>query len=135
MARADTYVLKQLQKVLPTDDACLEYIFTSIHSSDCSCGGRYTRITGRKQYQCSTCRFQIAPTAGTIFHKSATPLTLWFRAIFIFSNNKKGIRVKGLERQLGVTYKTAWRMLTLIKEPLNKRSFVKVKSTSIRLVT
>lgn len=120
MARTDKYTIKDLQKQFPTDDVCLDFIFQARHSVDCSCGGSYSRVKGRKQYQCSKCRYQIAPTAGTIFHKSATPLTTWFYALFIFSNAKSGISAKELERQIGVTYKCAWRMLKQIREALGQ---------------
>lgn len=120
MNRQNRYGLQDLQKQFPTDDTCLDYLFTSTHSTECSCGGTFKRVTGRKQFQCSKCRFQVAPTAGTIFHKSDTPLTLWFHAIFVFSNAKSGISAKEMERQLGVTYKTAWRMLKLIREALGQ---------------
>jgi hypothetical protein len=118
MAIADKYTLKNLKADFPNDDVCLDAIFAATHSRECSCGGHYSRITGRKQYQCSMCRFQIAPLASTLFHKSDTPLTLWFHAIFVFSNAKSGFSGKELERQIGVTYKTAWRMLRRIREAL-----------------
>lgn len=116
----DKYGLPQLKKDFPNDKACLSFIFESQHSYKCSCGGKYSPITGRKQYQCGKCRFQIAPLAGTIFHKSDTPLTLWFHAIWVFSNAKSGVSAKELQRQLGVTYKTAWRMLNLIRKSLGQ---------------
>ena len=47
---------------------------------------------------------------GSIFEKSRTPLQLWFYAIFLFTTSKHGVSGKELQRQLGVTYKTAWRM-------------------------
>lgn len=78
------------------------------------------KLTGRKQFQCGKCRFQIAPMAGTIFEKSTSDLTLWFHAIWVFSNAKSGISAKEMERQLGVTYKTAWRFLKLIRESLGQ---------------
>lgn len=118
MALQDKYTLKNLKEDFPDDDACLEVIFSALHSRECSCGGTYSKIVSRRQYQCSTCRHQIAPTADTLFHKSDTPLTLWFHAIFVFSNAKSGVSAKELERQIGVTYKTAWRMLRLIRERL-----------------
>ncbi len=120
MQRKDKYGLPDLRKEFATEEACLEHIFTTLHTKECSCGGLYKRIAGRKQYQCGKCRAQIAPTAGTIFHKSDTPLSLWFHAIFVFSNAKSGVSAKELERQLGVTYKTAWRMLKLIREALGQ---------------
>lgn len=122
MARTDKYTIKDLKRDFPNDDAVLDLIFTTLHSSDCSCGGTYKRIKGRKQYQCSKCRYQIAPTAGTIFHKSATPLTDWLHAIWVFSNAKSGLSAKELERQLGVTYKCAWRMLKNIRSALAQSS-------------
>lgn len=120
MSKADKYTIKDLQSDFPTDDVALELIFNTLHSKDCSCGGTYSKIKDRKQYQCSKCRFQIAPTAGTIFHKSATPLTTWFYALFVFSNAKSGISAKELERQIGVTYKCAYRMLKQIREALTQ---------------
>ena len=118
---SNKYGIKNFRKQFKNDDACLGYVFSTLHTFECSCGGTYRKIKGRKQYQCSKCRFQIAPTAGTIFHKSDTPLTLWFEAIFRFSNAKSGYSAKQLERDLGVTYKCAWRMLRLIREALNNQ--------------
>lgn len=112
------YGIRSLHTQFPDDDTCLEFIFNSRHSRGCSCGGTYSRREGRKQWQCSKCRHHIAPLAGTIFHKSDTPLTLWFHAILVFSNAKSGISAKQLERELEVTYKTAWRMLHLIRKAL-----------------
>ncbi len=114
----DKYGIRSLKKDFPTDRACLEYIFDTLHSRMCSCGGRYALLKGRKQFQCSKCRAQIAPCVGTIFEKSSTPLVLWFHAVLVFSNAKSGISAKELSRQLEVTYKTAWRILHYIKKTL-----------------
>jgi hypothetical protein len=119
------YGIRQFENDFGTDDKCLDFLFQSLHSKKCSCGGEYKKLTGRKQYQCSKCRFQIAPTAGTIFHKSDTHLRLWFLAIFLFSNAKSGYSAKQLERDLAVTYKTAWRILNLIRKSLKQnKSFL-----------
>ena len=120
MAKDTKYGIRELQAEFPTQDSCLDYLFDTLHSRECSCGGRYARLSGRKQFQCSKCRYQIAPMAGTLFEKSTSPLTLWFHAIFIFSNAKSGISAKEMERQLNVTYKTAWRMLKLIRASLKQ---------------
>jgi len=122
MAKKDKYGIVDLRKEFPNDNVCLDYMFDSLHSRKCSCGGTYKRLPNRKQYQCSKCRFQIAPAVDTIFEKSSTPLTLWFHAIFIFSNAKSGISAKEMERQLNVTYKTAWRILRLIRESLSQKN-------------
>lgn len=139
MARKDRYTIKDLEQQFPSDDACLAFIFENLHSYDCSCGGTYSPLVRYKkdkdgkrikdengkdkhfpvrQYQCSKCRYQIAPTAGTIFHKSVTPLQDWFYALFVFSNAKSGISASELSRQIGVTYKCAWRMLKQIRTAL-----------------
>lgn len=120
MAKINKYSIKDLKANFPTDEACVEFLFDALHTRKCSCGGEYKPVKGRRKFQCSKCRFQIAPTANTLFHKSDTPLTLWFHAIFVFSNAKSGVSAKELERQLGVTYKTAWRMLTLIRKALTQ---------------
>lgn len=114
------YGLKQLRKDFPTDRACLEFAFDALHSRECSCGGQYRLVEGRKQFYCSKCRFQIAPLSGTIFEKSSTPLVLWWHALWVFSNAKSGISAKELERQLAVTYKTAWRILSQIRKALKQ---------------
>lgn len=118
--RENRYGIKSLEKDFTTDEDCLEFIFDAQHNRKCSCGGSYSLKAGRRQFQCSKCRFQIAPTAYTLFHKSDTPLTLWFKAILTFSNAKSGISAKEMERQLEVTYKTAWRILHLIRKALEQ---------------
>ena len=114
------YGINSLRKQFPTEDACLEFLFDAVHSRNCSCGGTYKRVKGRKQFYCSKCLFQIAPTSGTIFHKSDTPLSLWFYAILVFSNAKSGISAKEMQRQLEVTYKCAWRILSQIRKALKQ---------------
>lgn len=120
----DKYGLSSLRREFGTEDKCLQFIFNTLHTKKCSCGGVYRRKEGRRQWQCSRCRFQIAPTAGTIFHKSDTPLVLWFHAIMVFSNAKSGMSASALARDLEVTYKTAWRMLKLIRKALKQNEDV-----------
>jgi transposase len=58
--------------------------------------------------------------AGTLFHHTTTPLKLWFYAIYLFSVSKNGVSAKELERQLGVTYETAWRMANRIRATMKQ---------------
>src|SRR3989344_6273813 len=122
MKRENRYGIKSLERDFPNEAKCLEFLFDAQHSRECSCGGTYKPVKGRKQYQCSKCRFQIAPLAGTIFHKSDTPLQIWFKAILSFSNAKSGLSAKQLEREIETTYKTAYRMLMLIRKALAQGS-------------
>jgi transposase len=128
MAKADKYGLRDFQGEFPDEAECLKRLFISLHNSQCSCGGEYRprfkmlrgKLVGRRKFQCSKCRYEIAPMAGTIFQKSSTPLSLWFHAVFIFSNAKSGISAKEMERQLNVTYKCAYRILSLIRQQLSQ---------------
>ncbi len=99
------YTIKDLHKEFPTDEACLDYIFRQKYPD----AKQFCRMSKRKAYANPQGK-QIHPLAGTIFEKSSTPLTLWFHAIFLFASSKNGVSAKELQRQLGVTYKCAWRM-------------------------
>jgi len=74
----------------------------------------FYKIERRQVYQCS-CGYQIAPLAGTILEKTTTPLQYWFYAMYIISATRSGVSAKQLQRELGVTYKTAWRMFKQIR--------------------
>ena len=110
------YTISDLRKQYANDDVCLEYLFKKRFPN----AEGYYRVKGRKCYSHKTTRHQIFPLAGTIFEKSSTPLTLWFHAIFLFSTSKNGVSGKELQRQLGVTYKTAWRMAFEIRILMNE---------------
>jgi transposase-like protein len=75
-------------------------------------------VASRKSYSCQFCGHHVHPTAGTIFHKSSTRLQAWFYAIFLMSQTRCGISAKQLQREVGVTYKTAWRMFHQIRKLL-----------------
>lgn len=115
------YTVKDLRSDFPDDAACLKWLVEflypeGIHCPVCDKVTKHYPIKGRKVYSCSGCGHQVSPTAGTIFHKSRTPLTDWFYAIWMMSNNKTGVPATQLVRELGVTYKTAWRMMHQIRK-------------------
>jgi len=76
-------------------------------------------VQGRKCYA-NPAGKQTHPLTGTIFEKSSTSLTNWFYAIYLFSQSRNGVSAKELERQLGVTYKTAWRIAKHIRALMNE---------------
>jgi len=69
----------------------------------------------RHLYECVDCRYQYSVTAGTVFHDSHLPLTKWFLGIYLICSAKKGVSAKQLQRQLSVSYKTAWYMAHRIR--------------------
>jgi transposase-like protein/DNA-directed RNA polymerase subunit RPC12/RpoP len=86
---------------------------------DCGKCGRnahFYRVKARRSYACEYCGAQVYPTAGTPFDKTRTPLRDWFFVMFQFCASRNGVAAKEVERQLGVTYKTAWRMCHMIRE-------------------
>jgi transposase len=112
----------EFMRAFPTNDACLEYLKerfypdgTKCPNPKCGKASRFHRIKGRSAYSCQYCGHHVYPTAGTIFHKSSTSLQLWFWAIYLVSSTRCGISAKQLGREIGVTYKTAWRMFNLIR--------------------
>ena len=135
------YTIKNLRNDFPTDEACLDFIFKNRWPKGLTCPNcekkDFYHVKGRKSYACK-CGYQVSPTEGTIFHKSSTPLTLWFHAIFLMSQSKNGVAAKELERQLGVTYKCAWRMAKQIRllmsdddGPLGGKEIVELDETYI----
>ena len=113
--------LHQFQDRFPTEDACLDHLFATRYGTDFDCPGcdrpaRYTRVAGRRSYQCQWCAHQVYPTAGTPFDRTRTPLRDWFFVMFQFCASRNGVAAKEVERQIGVTYKTAWRMCHMIRE-------------------
>jgi len=75
----------------------------------------YYKVKARKCYSHKTTRHQIHPLADTIFHKSKTPLTGWFFAIYLMASAKNGVSAKELQGHLECTYKTAWRIGSKIR--------------------
>ncbi len=109
------YTIKQFNSEYPNDNACLLRVFNSRYGAltecpNCHKATKFHKISDRKCFSCQICGYHLYPLAGTIFHKSTTSLKSWFYAIFLFSNSRNGVSAKELERHLGVTYKTAWRI-------------------------
>lgn len=113
--------VRQFFQQFPTDEACLEHLFNVRFGQGhvcpkCERAAKWYPLASEKAYSCQWCGHHIHPMVGSIFEKSRTPLQLWFYAIFLFTTSKHGVSGKELQRQLGVTYKTAWRMAALIRE-------------------
>lgn len=116
----DEFAFSDFVSVFPTDDSCLEEIRRlrypkGIFCKTCGKVTRHYKLTNRLVYCCKFCRAQTSPLAGTIFEKTTTPLRVWFFAMYLMTYTRATISIKQLQRELGVTYKTAWRMYTSIK--------------------
>jgi transposase-like protein len=100
----------------PNDETCLEHIMAVRHGLRHTCrkcgvvDATFHRLAARPAYSCAHCGDHVYPCAGTVFQDTRTPLTVWFYAIYLFVVTRHGVSGKELQRQLGVTYKTAYRI-------------------------
>lgn len=113
--------LREFQARFPTEDSCLEHLMRTRYGDrhdceKCDREARYYRVKGRRSYACEWCGHQVYPTAGTPFERTRTSLMDWFFVMFQFCASRNGVAAKEVERQLGVTYKTAWRMCHQIRQ-------------------
>lgn len=113
--------LRDFQKQFPTEDSCLDHLFQVRYGKDFACPkcerpAKYSRVSGRRSYQCQWCANQVYPTAGTPFDRTRTSLRDWFYVMFQFCSTRNGVAAKEVQRQIGVTYKTAWRMCHEIRK-------------------
>ncbi|MDR7103047.1 IS1595 family transposase [Croceicoccus sp. BE223] len=111
----------QFFRKFPDDETCLQHLFDVRFGEGFTCPkcdrpSKWFRIKAERAYSCQWCGHHLHPTVGTPFEKTRTPLQLWFYAIHLFTTTRHGVSAKELQRQLGVTYKTAWRMAALIRE-------------------
>lgn len=107
--------ITQFFKLYPDEETCLEHLFNTRFGqgsvcSKCRRSSKWHRIKAERAYSCQWCGHHIHPTVGTPFEQTRTPLQYWFYAIYLFTTTRHGVPAKELQRQLGVTYKTAWRM-------------------------
>jgi len=116
---------KDFNKRFPDNDACFEWLVNHLYPDGIECPvckkvTKFAKLHKRPVYACDICRYQVSPLANTIFHKSPTPLKVWFESIFEISNTRTGYSAKALQRKTGVTYKTAWRMFKQIRKLLDE---------------
>jgi transposase-like protein len=120
--------LAEFARAYPDDSACLDRLWRDRYAPDghtadcprCEKPRRFHRTKTRASYTCDSCGLHIHPMVGTIFEKSSTSLQLWFYAIYLIADARRGVSVKQLERELGVSYKTAWRMSNMIRSELGR---------------
>lgn len=112
---------REFFKQFPDDEACLAHLFRvrfgqGFECPSCARPSNWYRIKAERAYSCQWCGYHLHPTVGTPYEQTRTPLQLWFYATHLFTTTRQGVSAKELERQLGVTYKTAWRIAKLIRE-------------------
>jgi transposase len=115
------FTINDFNELFFDNDVCLEWLMEQRHPNGighctyCKVDRKHHRIGSKKAWACDYCGTYISPMAGTIFEKSRTPLRLWFYAMYLMSATRCGISAKQIQRECGVTYKTAWRMFKQIR--------------------
>ena len=125
-ASESTYSLMEFVREFGDDAACLEHLWRSrfspdgwhAHCTHCERERKFHKVAKRPAWSCDSCGRHIHPLAGTIFAKSATSLHLWFYVMYLMTSTRCGISAKQVEREIGVGYKTAWRMCNLVRTHL-----------------
>ena len=129
--------LNEFMNRFPDEKSCREHLFNTRWSDGFKCPrcghDKYYEIEDRKLYQCASCGYQASVTAGTIFHKSHTPLKIWFWAIFFVAKDKRGVSAAQLSREFPVSYPTAWNMLHKIREAMGERDSYYLLSNIIKV--
>jgi len=119
------YSVKDFNNEFPNDDACLRYIAEQrypngvAYCKQCKVERKHYRVGNRTAFACDHCGHHIYPLKGTIFEKSSTSLRLWFYSMYLMGSTRCGISAKQIQREAGVTYKTAWRMFHQIRSLLS----------------
>jgi transposase len=121
-----SYSLMEFLKDYPDDATCLDFLWRERYAPDghtahcpkCDKKRKFHKVKERPAWDCDACGYHLHPLVGTIFEKSSTSLQLWFYAIFLMTSTRCGVSAKQLERELGVTYKTAWRIFNKIRNEL-----------------
>ncbi|MBW3098077.1 IS1595 family transposase [Pseudohoeflea coraliihabitans] len=113
--------IRQFLDRFPDDDSCLDHLMETRYGKRHTCAkcgkeANFHRVKSRRCYECDFCGYQIYPTAGTPFENTRTPLRDWFHVMFMFCASRNGVSAKEVQRTIGVTYKTAWRMCNLIRQ-------------------
>jgi transposase-like protein len=122
------FTINDFRQQFPDDATCLDWLFRRFHPDEkpfcdkCGKKTKHHRVASRPSYSCDYCGNHFHPTADTIFHKSPTPLTTWFYAVYLMASTRCGISAKQIQRETGVTYKTAWRMFKQIRSMLADES-------------
>lgn len=110
-----SFTLSQLRYRFGNDNACLEEIRRlrfpdGIYCVSCKRITKHYKIERRTAYSCKFCRSHVYPLKDTIFEKTTTPLQVWFVAMYLMTQTRGTVSAKQLERELNVSYKTAWRI-------------------------
>jgi transposase-like protein len=106
----------EFQSRFLTDEACEAYLAECRWPDGFRCprcgNDKAWALPARRLRECTACHYQISTTAGTVLHRTRTPLLAWFWAAFLMVTDKRGVSALAIHERVGVArYETAWMML------------------------
>jgi len=112
--------LIELRNNLPTELDCIEYAENIRWPKGVKCVYCESKKLGERnadyRYHCKDCQKSFSVKTKTVLHDSRLPLSTWFSAISVITDAKKGMSAKQLERNIGVSYETAWTMYHKLRD-------------------
>ena len=117
--------LNEFLSLYGTEDQCFDALYRWRWPNGFVCPhcghDRGCQLNTHKLQQCNRCHHQTSITAGTIFDSTKLPLTVWFQAIYLMTQDKKGVSAMKLHRHLGISYNAAWRMKHKLMQVMMER--------------
>ena len=125
-------------KKFPDNNAIIDYFVDIRYPEGVICPKCERKEVKRRKdnpkfYHCNFCNYDFSVFKDTIFEHTSTDLQKWFYAIHLFLNAKKGISAKQLQREIGVTYKCAWRILHQIRKAMEDKGSDKFYETIVEI--
>lgn len=122
--RQESMSLLEFQERFCDEEACISHLYRLRWPKGFACPRcghkRFSFVVARRLYQCSACRYQTSVTAGTVFHKTRTPIRKWFWMIFMMTRQKSGVSILRMQKLLKIgSYRTAWSMGHKIREAMS----------------
>ena len=117
--------LNEFLSLYGTEDQCFDALYRWRWPNGFVCPhcghDRHCQLTSRKLQQCHRCHRQTSITAGTIFDSTKLALTVWFQALYLMTQDKKGVSAMKLHRHLGISYNAAWRIRHKLMQVMMER--------------
>jgi transposase-like protein len=122
MVQRERISLLEFSQRFPSQKECIEHLFNLRWPNGFICprcdSQEYGFHSGRFLYQCKDCRYQASLTAGSVMHKTRTPLMVWFWTIFMVACDKRGHSALSISKELKISYWIAWTLLQKIRRAM-----------------
>ena len=118
---------KDIEHDFPNEESCLEWLKNKLYPKGIRCPicnkvTKHHKVSNRHAYACDNCGNHVNPVAATIFRNSRIPLKIWFKVIQKMSDANNNVSAETIQREYGLTYWRARRMVSKIEKYFNEKS-------------